>query len=78
LRDGVLYDLMGRHHHEEVRERTLSSLLERYHVDLEQAARVEAKALHALEQVADCWELQHESYAELLSWAAKVHVIGLV
>ncbi|RMS55585.1 Exopolyphosphatase [Pseudomonas amygdali pv. photiniae] len=77
LREGVLYDLMGRHHHEDVRERTLSSLMERYHVDLEQAARVEAKALHALEQVAESWELQHESYAELLSWAAKVHEIGL-
>ncbi|EPN58718.1 exopolyphosphatase, partial [Pseudomonas syringae pv. actinidiae ICMP 19079] len=77
LREGVLYDLMGRHHHEDVRERTLSSLMERYHVDLEQAARVEAKALHALEQVAESWELQHESYAELLSWAAKVHEVGL-
>ena len=77
LREGVLYDLMGRHHHEDVRERTLTSLMERYHVDMEQAARVEAKALHALEQVADSWDLQHESYAELLSWAAKVHEVGL-
>jgi exopolyphosphatase/guanosine-5'-triphosphate,3'-diphosphate pyrophosphatase len=53
LREGVLFDLLGRHHHEDVRERTLNSLMERYHVDLEQAARVERKALHAFDQVAE-------------------------
>jgi exopolyphosphatase/guanosine-5'-triphosphate,3'-diphosphate pyrophosphatase len=77
LREGVLYDLMGRYHHEDVRERTLSSLMERYHVDLEQAARVERKALHALEQVAVAWNLEGDLYSELLSWAAKVHEVGL-
>lgn len=77
LREGVLYDMLGRYHHEDVRERTLSSLMERYHVDLEQAARVEAKALSALDQVAEPWGLQDESYRELLSWAARVHEIGL-
>jgi len=77
LREGVLYDLLGRHHHEDVRERTLSSLRERYHVDLEQAARVERKALHALEQVASAWDLDDEMWRDLLSWAAKVHEIGL-
>ncbi|BAP42164.1 exopolyphosphatase [Pseudomonas sp. 21LCFQ02] len=77
LREGVLYDLLGRHHHEDVRERTLNSLMERYHVDMEQAARVERKALMALEQVAAAWDLEDESYAELLSWGAKVHEVGL-
>ncbi len=77
LREGVLYDLLGRHHHEDVRERTLSALMERYHVDLEQAARVEAKALAALDQVADSWELGDDWHRELLSWAAKVHEVGL-
>lgn len=77
LREGVLYDLLGRHHHEDVRERTLSSLTERYHVDVEQAARVERKALHALEQVASAWDLDDDMWRDLLSWAAKVHEIGL-
>ncbi|MEB0268876.1 exopolyphosphatase, partial [Pseudomonas sp. 5B4] len=53
------------------------SLMERYHVDLEQAARVEHKALHALEQVAAAWDLEDDLYSELLSWAAKVHEVGL-
>lgn len=77
LREGVLYDLLGRHQHEDVRERTLSSLMERYHVDLEQAARVESKALSALDKVAKDWELEDDWHRELLSWAAKVHEVGL-
>src|SRR5690606_2458580 len=77
LREGVLYDLLGRHHHEDVRERTLGALMERYHVDLQQAARVEAKALHALEQVAELWQLDQDWHRDLLQWAARVHEIGL-
>lgn len=77
LREGVLYDLIGRHQHEDVRQRTLSALMERYHVDLEQAARVEAKALSALDQVAAAWNLQEDWHRELLSWAARVHEVGL-
>ena len=77
LREGVLYDLLGRHHHEDVRERTLTSLMERYHVDLEQAVRVERKALHAFDQVAKDWDLEDGVWRELLGWAAKVHEVGL-
>ncbi|MCY1271189.1 Exopolyphosphatase [compost metagenome] len=77
LREGVLYDLLGRHHHEDVRERTISALMERYHVDLEQAARVEAKALKTLEQVADAWNLKDDWHRELLVWGSRLHEIGL-
>jgi exopolyphosphatase/guanosine-5'-triphosphate,3'-diphosphate pyrophosphatase len=77
LREGVLNDLIGRHKHEDVRERTLSALMERYHVDLEQAQRVEAKALWALGQVAEDWGLQQQWQQELLQWAARIHEIGL-
>lgn len=77
LREGVLYDLLGRHHHEDVRERTIGALMERYHVDPEQAARVEAKALESLEQVADAWELKDEWHRELLMWGSRVHELGL-
>lgn len=77
LREGVLYDLMGRHGHEDVRERTLRSLMDRYHVDLGQAARVEEKALEAFDQVADAWGLDDGVWRDLLGWAAKVHEVGL-
>lgn len=77
LREGVLYDLLGRHHHEDVRERTLSALMERYHVDLQQAERVERKALTALEEVASAWDLNEDWHRDLLQWGARVHEIGL-
>lgn len=77
LREGVLNDLLGRHQHEDVRERTLSALMERYHVDREQAQRVENVALAAFDQVASAWELDQEWHRELLSWAARVHEVGL-
>lgn len=77
LREGVLYDLMGRHGHEDVRERTLRSLMDRYHVDLDQAARVEEKALEAFDQVADAWGLDDGVWRDLLGWSAKVHEVGL-
>ncbi len=77
LREGVLYDMAGRLRHEDVRERTISALTRRYHVDRKQAARVEATALIALAQVKDSWGLQASGYHEMLSWAARSHEIGL-
>lgn len=77
LREGVLYELFGRHQHEDVRERTLSALAERSHVDAEQAARVEQKALSLLSKVAEPWGLTDSKHADLLSWAARVHEIGM-
>jgi exopolyphosphatase/pppGpp-phosphohydrolase len=66
LREGVLFDLLGRHHHEDVRERTLNSLMERY-VDQGQAARVERKAC-AFDQVAG---LGPEDGVGAICWAGR-------
>lgn len=77
LREGALYDLLGRHQHEDVRERAISSLMARYHVDVTQAQRVEHKALELLEQVAPDWDLDEDWHGELLGWAARVHEVGL-
>ncbi len=77
LREGLLYDLMGRIHHEDVRERTIMVLSERYNVDTAQAARVEESAKMALQQVAAEWDLEGEDAEHLLLWAARLHEIGL-
>ncbi|MEH6387195.1 MULTISPECIES: exopolyphosphatase [Pseudomonas] len=76
LREGVLYDLLGRHRHEDVRERTLSALAERYHVDPGQACRVERKAMSLLGKVAEAWGLEDAKHADLLGWAARLHEVG--
>jgi exopolyphosphatase/guanosine-5'-triphosphate,3'-diphosphate pyrophosphatase len=49
----------------------------RYHVDLEQAARVEATAASLLEQVARAWQLTDQRLKQLLVWAARLHEVGL-
>lgn len=77
LREGVLYDLLGRIRHEDVRERTLRALQERYHVDRAQAARVERTALRLLRQVDEAWDLRGERPAKFLAWAAQLHEVGL-
>jgi len=77
LREGLLYDLVGRVRHEDVRERTINALCERYHVDRRQAERVEQSAVQALAQVAGDWELQGEETEYLLRWASRLHEIGL-
>jgi exopolyphosphatase/guanosine-5'-triphosphate,3'-diphosphate pyrophosphatase len=77
LREGLLYDLMGRIRHEDVRERTIVALSERYRVDMVQASRVEATAKMSLQQVADDWGLQGDETEHLLLWAARLHEIGL-
>lgn len=77
LREGLLYEMAGRLRHEDVRQRTTTALMQRYHVDAEQARRVENTALLALAQVKKDWQLLHESYHDMLSWAACSHEIGL-
>jgi len=77
LREGLLYDLLGRIRQEDVRERSVSALGDRYHVDGKQAERVERTASMLLTQVAQDWRLDAEEARQLLSWAARVHEIGL-
>ena len=77
MRDGLLYDLVGRLTHEDARERTVRAMQARYHVDVAQAERVEATALGFLGQVAAPWQLDDPLAEQLLAWAARLHEIGL-
>ena len=77
MREGLLYDMVGRYTDEDARERTVRSMQQRYHVDLAQAQRVEDTAADFLSQVKKTWGLE-DPIAELaLRWAARLHEIGL-
>lgn len=78
LREGLLYDLVGRQEHADPRGMTIRELCDRYHVDAAQSARVERTALYLRSQVAESWLLRHERYGDMLSWAAQLHEIGLM
>ncbi|MCU7873646.1 MAG: exopolyphosphatase [Candidatus Thiodiazotropha sp. (ex Lucinoma annulata)] len=77
LREGLIYDMIGRSHHEDARERTLKTLRRRYDIDETQANRVETTALALLDRAKRAWQLEDPRYLAMLSWAAKVHEIGL-
>ncbi|MCX4245270.1 exopolyphosphatase [Paraliomyxa miuraensis] len=78
LREGLLYDTLGRIQHEDVRDRTIERLSERYGIDRDQALRVQQTARACLTQVAHAWSLHHPEYGMLLDWAARLHEIGLI
>ncbi len=77
LREGVLYDLLGRIHHRDVRDETIQRFVERFEVDREQAHRVADTAIRLLDQVVDSWSLDRERASRFLVWAAQLHEIGL-
>lgn len=76
LREGLLYDLLGRLRHEDIRERTIDALMRRFEVDTTHARHVEDTARNLFDQVAKDWGLAMH-YADTLSWAARLHEIGL-
>jgi len=76
LKEGILYDMVGRLTDEDARERTARSLQARYNVDADQGSRVEQTALALIDQVAGKWGLGDED-RQMLSWAARLHELGL-
>ena len=75
MRQGILWDMIGRRRHKDIREMTVRQFMKRYHVDSVQAHRVERLAKKLYEQFLPADNLQYG--AQLLSWAARLHEIGL-
>ena len=76
LREGVMYDLLGRFQHEDIRDRSVQALMGRYNADPKQAERVVNMAQHLFDGVADSLKLTTED-SDLLRRAAYLHEIGL-
>lgn len=75
LRLGVLYDLLGRFHHHDMRDATVAQFQRRYQAESDQAERVEATAISALTQLAE--GAPAEADLQFLSWATRLHEIGI-
>jgi exopolyphosphatase / guanosine-5'-triphosphate,3'-diphosphate pyrophosphatase len=76
LREGVLYDMIGRRSERDPREASIQALCSRYAIDMPQAERVEKTALKLFDDVAEDWLLDSEEF-RLLGWAARLHEMGL-
>jgi exopolyphosphatase/guanosine-5'-triphosphate,3'-diphosphate pyrophosphatase len=77
MREGLLYDLVGRFTNEDARERTVRAMQRRYHVDLAQAERVEDTVVDFLASARVPWGLDDPLSEQILRWAARLHEIGL-
>ena len=77
MREGILYDMVGRFTDEDARERTVRAMQHRYHVDGAQAERVGATVLDFLGQTRETWRLSDPLADLSLKWAAALHEIGL-
>ncbi|WP_442769761.1 Ppx/GppA phosphatase family protein, partial [Zoogloea ramigera] len=77
LRLGVLYDLLGRYHHHDLRDATVSAFGERYGVDLAHAREVAATARAFLLQIDPAAADEENIDRRFLEWAARLHETGV-
>jgi len=77
LRTGVLYDLLGRSQHHDMRYVTVEQFMQRYSADREQAMRVSKLASEFLQQLSKPKTENRADNIALLQWAASLHEIGL-
>jgi len=78
LRLGVLYDLLGRFHHHDMRDVTVAQFMRRYQVDAKQVDRVERTALRMLAQIDGPPDTpEQEADVQFLIWACRLHEVGI-
>ncbi len=78
LREGLIYDLLGRLSDNDVRNRSVEAMADRYGVDRGHAHEIGRTAHKLLDQTHAAWKLDKIAGARLLGWAALLHEIGLV
>ncbi|MFK8052218.1 MAG: exopolyphosphatase [Woeseiaceae bacterium] len=77
LREGVLYDLVGRLQHSDARVRSVAALGDRYLIDHAQASRVKKTASGLFDQVSSELAFDPDWALKMLRWAGHLHEIGL-
>jgi exopolyphosphatase/guanosine-5'-triphosphate,3'-diphosphate pyrophosphatase len=77
LRHGVLYDLLGRVQHRDMREATVAQFMRRYHVDAAQAERVRSLSLLVFDALSPGADRDDDPDRLMLEWAARLAETGL-
>ncbi len=77
LREGLIYDLLGRLYDHDIRSATVQALAQRYHTDTEHASRIKQTIHFVLNQLEEGYFGPNQEHAEqFLNWAADLHEIG--
>lgn len=77
LREGVLYELLGRMQHQDTRKVTVNSFMRRYHVDKDQVKRVQTLAIKLLNSAKHLLSMDFDIAKQYLIWASMLHEIGI-
>jgi len=77
LREGLIFDMLGKAEHIDLQSQTIANLTSRYSIDIRQAARVENTARKLFKKVRNTWNLDEDTDLGLLTWAAKLHEVGM-
>ncbi len=77
LREGLLYDLMGRIYHDDIRVHSVNKLAERYQYDRDHANRIIQTIESCLEQIEPPPGLTRKTAQQWLDWATRLHEIGI-
>ncbi len=76
LREGLLYDMLGRRHNNDIRNQSIDSLANRFHVNQQHAQRIEQTAFDFLQQLKEHWFTDWQHASNLLRWSCEAHEIG--
>ncbi|MEB4590389.1 exopolyphosphatase [Candidatus Thiothrix sp. Deng01] len=76
LREGLIYDRLERYQHEDIRDKTVRALQQRFQVNQKYAEAVRDTAHKLFNRCRDDWKLPCH-LDQLLSWAADLHEVGL-
>jgi len=77
LREGLLYDMLGRRYNRDIRNSSIESLSRRFHTDQAHVERVTLTAFDFFQQLKPFWFRKNKLHAKnLLRWACESHEIG--
>lgn len=78
LREGLLYEMLPNSRHNNIRQQTISALLQRFHIDQQHASMVKQQVAELFRQAGSAWQLTTDNAFEILQAACDLHEIGLL
>ena len=77
LREGLVYDLVGRIYDEDIRSQTSQTIAERYHTDISHSEQIKETLRYIVQQLDEhpCFQ-ENPASLQFLEWAAELHEIG--
>lgn len=78
LREGLLYEMLPNSRDSNIKEATVRSLLQRFHIDKQHANNVKNHLKNIFEQLSSLWGLARDNAFDILLTSCDLHEIGLI